>query len=124
MLNYNNGSDTIVGSLQVKPASRLDFGLNLVWSQADAGFSSFPLFAPATYLAGKPNQSYDFSNAASYSDLDLTRIEAGLTARYELSGKMWLSGQYRYVDLQDDAPYIEDESGTVEYVTLGLGFRF
>jgi hypothetical protein len=37
---------------------------------------------------------------------------------------MWLSGQYRYVDLQDDAPYLEDESGTVDYYTLGLGLRF
>ena len=95
-----------------------------MWSRADAALSPFNLNAPAGYLVGKPNQSYDLGNVWSYSDLDLTRIEGTLSARYELTGRMWLRGEYRYVDLQDDAPYIEDESGTVEYYTLGLGIRF
>jgi hypothetical protein len=85
---------------------------------------SFELLAPADFLARNPNMSYDFSQTWAASDLDLSRLEGSITARYSLTGRFLLAGEYRYVDLQDDAPYLEDATGTVSYWSISLGWNF
>ena len=86
--------------------------------------SSFNLTAPADYLARNPNQAYDFSNTWSYSDLDLSRLEGAVALRYSITGRLSIQGKYRYIDVQDDAPYLEDLSGSVDFWSVGLGWRF
>ncbi len=85
---------------------------------------SFEFLAPAEFLARNPNMSYDFSETWAASDLDLSRFEGSLTARYVLSGRFLLAGEYRYVDLRDDAPYLEDATGSIGYWSISLGWSF
>jgi len=95
-----------------------------VWSRADAGLASFALPAPADYLARNPNQMFDFSLTNTYSDLDLTRIEAGVNLRYEVSKRLSLLGEYRWIDLDDEAPYLGDLTGSVSLYSIAVGYRF
>lgn len=124
MLNYENGSDTLIGNLQVKPTERFELGFQAVWSQAAAGLAPFALPAPADYLARNPNQMFDFGLTNTYSDLDVTRLEAGVNFRFGLTERLSLLGEYRWIDLEDDAPYLEDTSGSVSFYGLALGYRF
>lgn len=123
-MNYGSGSTTLFGGLQLKPIERLELDLSIAWNQADAALSPFELTAPADYLARNPNQSFDFTDTWRNSDLDLSRIEGAIAVRYTLTGRLSLSGEYRYVEVQDDAPYLEDVSGSVDFWSLGLGWRF
>jgi len=108
----------------LKPIERLELDLSIAWNQADAALAPFTLTAPADYLARNPNQSFDFSNSWSYSDLDLSRLEGAISLRYAITGRLSVQGEYRYVDVQDDAPYFEDLSGSVDFWSVGLGWRF
>ena len=106
------------------PGHAAELGLEAVWSRADAGLASFALPAPADYLARNPNQMFDFSLTNTYSDLDLTRIEAGVNLRYEVSKRLSLLGEYRWIDLDDEAPYLGDLTGSVSLYSIAVGYRF
>lgn len=124
IVGYGSSSTTLLGGLQLKPAERLELDFSVAWNRADAAMSSFELAVPADYLARNPNQSFDFADVWSFSDLDLSRIEAAVAFRYGLSERFSLQGEYRYIDLEDDAPYLEDLSGSVDFWSFGLGWRF
>ena len=72
----------------------------------------------------RPNQSFDFTQTWTNSDLDTTFIEAGIQARYKVKEELYLTAGYRYLDFDDNAPYLGDDSGTVEFVNLGVGWAF
>ena len=76
------------------------------------------------WAAPKPNQSYDFSQTHLNSDLDTTYLEAGLKARFKVKEGMFLTGTYRVLDFDDDAPYLGDDTGSVDYYGLGVGWKF
>lgn len=123
-MEYGSSSTTLLAGLQLQPIERLELDLSIAWNQADAALAPFTLTAPADYLARNPNQSFDFSNTWSYSDLDLSRLEGAISLRYAITGRLSIQGEYRYVDVQDDAPYLEDLSGSVDFWSVGLGWRF
>lgn len=79
---------------------------------------------PAEYLAANPNQSYDFTLTHTNSDLDVTRWEVDLSARYQLEERFFLTAGYRWADYQDDAPYLEDVSGSIDLYSVGVGWVF
>lgn len=124
MLSYGTTSNTLIGGFSVKPNDRITVGFDLAWNSSDAGLDPFVFSVPAEYLAANPNQSYDFSLSNTYSDLDVTRWEASLNARYQASDALFLTGSYRRADYQDDAPYLYDTSGSLELYSLGLGWVF
>lgn len=124
MIEYGSSSTTLLGGMQWRPTERFDLGLSLAWNQADAAMGSFQLLAPADFLARNPNMVYDFTRSWEASDLDLSRLEGAVTARYSITERFSLAAEYRYVDLQDDAPYLEDASGTVDFWSFGLGWSF
>lgn len=72
----------------------------------------------------KPNQDYDFSQTYTYSDLDTSRWEFDLGGRYWFKERYWVRAGYRYVDYTDDAPYLYDTSGSIDYWNIGLGMAF
>ena len=120
-LSYHDSSDTISGGIDFEPSPRLRLGLDLAWNQADSTLDPFDFEVSPSLL--NPNQSYDFTNSASNSDLDLSRIEASLEGRYRLRERLWLTGRYRWIDLEDDAPYLSDATGTVSFASIGLAWN-
>ena len=95
-----------------------------MWSSADASLDPFELDAPADFLAANPNMSFDFSQSHLNSDLDVTRLELGVRLEVTLGERLALYGAYRYLEFDDDAPYLADTSGSVDLVSAGLGWVF
>lgn len=69
-------------------------------------------------------QPYDYSMTHTFSDLDVSRFDGSAELRYQLTKTFSLRGLYRYVDYQDDAPYLYDTSGKVQIVSGGFGLVF
>ena len=114
-----------MGGLKFKPATSLELGLDAAWTAADAALEPFEILVTDTYnLEARPNQSYDFSLTSTYSDLDVSRLELGFSFRYDVGERFALQGGYRYLDLEDDAPYLYDTSGSIDLYSLGIGWAF
>ena len=124
MLDYDTDFNTVVGGLTFKPGEPLTLKLELAMNSAQAGLAMFRFPAGEAFAAERPNQSFDFSPTHTFSDLDTRFVEAGLEARYEVRPGLDLTAGYRHLDFDDNAPYLGDDSGTLELVSLGLGWAF
>jgi len=107
-----------------KPSEKGWLRLDLAWNNNEAAFGSFRMMRGEEFAATKPNQSYDFTQTYLNSDLDSTRIESKLEGRYLFKPDRWLSAAYRYIDFEDNAPYLFDGTGSVDYYSLAFGFSF
>jgi opacity protein-like surface antigen len=47
-----------------------------------------------------------------------------LGLRYEFSDSLFLGGDYRFIDVSDDAPYRGDLTGDISIYSLSLGWMF
>jgi len=122
-LSYDIGSDSLFAGLKFKPAERLSLGLSGGYTASDAAIRPFDLSAP-DFVATHPATAFDFSQSHTYSDLDITRLDAEADVTYKVGEKSWLSLRYRYADLEDDAPYLYDTSGSFDLYTLAFGWTF
>lgn len=114
----------MLGGIEWKPTEKFELGIDAVWATGDGTLDPFTLSVPADYLERNPNQSFDFSLTNTNSDLDFTRVELGLSLRYEFREAMAFWGGYRHVDYDDDSPYLYDTTGSIDYVTAGLAWTF
>lgn len=121
LLSYDTESDTVLGGFNFKPAPRWKFGAEIAWNDSSAGIAPYRFEVPQEFL--NANQSYDFSLSHLYSDLDLSRIEAELNAQYSFAEDRWIGLEYRRVDVEDDAPYITDLTGAIDWYALSVGWR-
>ena len=110
--------------MKVKTGESLTLKLDLALNHAQASLASFRFPAGEEFAALRPNQNFDFSLTHTYSDLDTRFIEAGIEARYDVRQDLYLTVGYRHLDFDDNAPYLGDDSGTVEFVSLGVGWAF
>ena len=76
--------NTLVGGIRFKPAEPLTLKLDVAWNDANAEFDSFRFPAGEAFAAARPNQSFDFSQTYTNSDLDTKFLEAGIQARYDV----------------------------------------
>jgi len=67
---------------------------------------------------------YDFSAVHTYSDLEYTELRASVGVNFGLTDAIGLFGAFTYYDLQDDEPYLQDATGSVEIVSGGLTWSF
>jgi hypothetical protein len=123
MLNYTSESNTLMAGLKFQKKDKMELGVDLSWMQAEAGLAPFDLSAD-DYVATHPPMSYDFSTSHTYSDLDSTRIDTDVWAKFWFKTNFWLRLRYHYVDYQDDAPYLYDTSGSYQYAAAALGWVF
>jgi hypothetical protein len=123
MLDYTSESNTVMAGVKYVKKDSMELGLDLSWMQAEAGLDPFALTAPE-YEATHPPMSFDFSQTTTYSDLDSTRIDTEVWAKFWLKANVWLRLRYHYVDYQDDAPYLYDTSGTYQYAAASVGWAF
>ena len=123
LLSYNEEANTLLGGVKVHPGDRWDLGLYLSYTAAEAGLDPFDLPAD-DYVATHPPTAFDFSNTHTLSDLDVSRLDGDLMVKFRFSDAMWLRFNWRYVDYTDDAPYLYDTDGTVQWATLTAGWYF
>lgn len=123
LLGYSSTSDTVMGGVNLHPTKRLALGLHLTWIQTDASLDPFDLPAD-DYVAITPPVMYDFSQAHTYSDLETSRTQAELSARYNIRDSFWFRLNYLVIDFSDDAPYLEDTTGSLDLITAAIGWAF
>jgi len=123
MLDYSSDSNTLMVGLKYQAKNKTEFGIDFSWMQTEAALAPFDLSAD-DYVATHPPMAYDFSTSHLNSDIDNTRLDADLWAKFSLGTKWWLRLRYHYVDFQDDAPYLYDTSGTYQYATAAVGLIF
>ncbi len=117
-------TDAVSAGLNLRPSPKFDATLALSWMQAAQALDPFTMPASDVFKALVPLMPYDYTQTWSYSDLDVSRLDASLAARYRLSDRASLRGEYRLVDYVDDAPYLEDTSGRVHVVMFAVGYSF
>lgn len=105
------------------PAEVFELGLDLTYTVGDAGLEEIRISAPE-WAATHPNQSYDFSETHTFSDLDLTRLDAELWGKMHFATKYWVRASYRYAEVEDDQPYISDYTGDASWYGLSIGREF
>lgn len=113
-----------MGGIRFKPSEPLTLKLDVALNDASASFASFRFPDGEAFAAARPNQSFDFSQTHANSDLDTKFLEAGIQARYDVKEEVYLTAGYRYLDFDDNAPYLGDDSGTLEFVNFGVGWAF
>lgn len=123
LLSYNEESNSLMAGFHVTPGERWDFDLYGVYIQSEAALDPFDLPAD-DYVAITPSMTYDFSIAHTYTDIDLTRFEGGVGAKYSFSDSLWVRAKWRFIDYTDDAPVLEDQTGRVDFVYATIGFAF
>ena len=122
VIEYDGTISTMLAGFAYKASDSFKIGVEAAYNVADAGMDSFRMLEGEAFAATKPNQSYDFSNTYLNSDLDVSRIQVGVNAKYKIKPSVWISGDYTYIDYQDDAPYLYDTTGTVDVYGLSVGF--
>jgi hypothetical protein len=106
-----------------QPADPFELGVDLVYTVGDASMDQIMISAPE-WAAKYPNQSWDFTQTHTFSDLDLTRIDAELWGKMHFATKYWLRASYRYAEVEDDQPYITDSTGDASWYGLSVGREF
>ena len=123
VLDYASESNTLMAGAKYGKQDSMEFGVDLSWMQAEAGLAPFQLPAD-DFVATHPLMSFDFSQTNTYSDLDNTRIDAEIWAKFRFRDDLWLRLRYHWVDFQDDAPYLYDTSGSYQYAAAAVGWFF
>ena len=67
---------------------------------------------------------YDFSSVNTYSDLDYKEWRSRLGADYVVHNGIKLFASISYYDVEDNAPYIQDFTGSVTLGRLGAIWSF
>jgi hypothetical protein len=71
-----------------------------------------------------PQANLDFTDIRYYSDIDVERTDFSLGARFTLANGVLFDVGWTYVDYDDDAPILEDQSGSFSVVHGSVGWRF
>ncbi|MBI2214669.1 MAG: hypothetical protein HYU52_13570 [Acidobacteria bacterium] len=123
MFHYDTDNDVLFAGINTNATEKLQLGFDIVYTNSDASLDEVGLNGES-WVATHPAQIYDFSDMDTYSDLDLSRLEITASARYAFADRFWLNGYYRYADLDDDAPYLYDTTGSVDEYGLSVGRSF
>jgi hypothetical protein len=119
---YTEDANTLLGGIKIHPGQWV-LGLNLGYTTATGGMDPYELTAD-DYEAITPSMSFDFSQSHTYSDLDVSRLSGDINLKYKFTDALWMRFWYRYVDFTDDQPYLFDTSGTVQWATASVGWKF
>ena len=123
VLDYSSEMNSLMAGLQYQVKDKMELGIDFGLTQSEAALAPFELPAP-DYVETHPTMSFDFSQTHTNSDLDSTRIDADLWAKFWFKENIWLRLRYHYVDFQDDAPYLYDTSGKYQFASAAVGWVF
>lgn len=112
----------MLGGINFTPAPRWKLNTEIAWNRSEASMSMWDFEVPRQFL--NANQSYDFTDTYLFSDLDLSTLELKAEIRYSFADDKWIGAHYLLSDVDDDAPYIVDYTGSLDRYGLFLGWRF
>ena len=128
-------------SADYQATEKLSLNFGATYNYAEGYMDSVSLTAPfdpvtpatdpglntANYaLAGFYNDFEDrIGLIENYSDLEYTQIDLSVGGTYNFSDRLYATASATYSDFDSDQDYVYgDESGSVYYGTLGVGYRF
>jgi hypothetical protein len=134
-------ADVYLMDLRWIPSDKGEIYLTATYSQTDAEFDSLmPTFAADVpvelFPDGLPGEGADptapvrfadyqgLSEIHDYSRLDFSELRATLGARFNLTEAIGLIGEISHFDVEDDAPYLQDVTGTVSLIYGGVSWTF
>ncbi len=123
LLDYNEEASSLLAGVSIHPTDRWRFGIDFGYTEAEAALDPFDLPAD-DYVAITPPTSYDFSRSHTYSDLDVDRLNLDATLKYTFNEAIWMRLWYRFVDYNDNAPFLYDTTGSVQWVSASVGWAF
>ncbi|MCU0305876.1 MAG: hypothetical protein MUC56_17625 [Thermoanaerobaculales bacterium] len=123
LLSYNEESNSLLAGLNIHPSDRWALGFNVGYTTAEGGLDPFELPAD-DYVAITPTMSFDFSDTHSYSNIDVSRLNADAMFKLKLTEHFWARLWYKIVDYTDDDPILYDTTGTVQWTTITAGWSF
>lgn len=120
---YDGRNHILTAGLNLRPADRFGLGLQVNFTDSQAGMDPIDLSRP-DFTARFPLVQLDFSQTHTYSLLDTSGVDLWADARYRFTNRFFVRGAYRYVDFNDDTAYLYDTTGTNNLVYFTLGFNF
>lgn len=79
---------------------------------------------PVELLEILHDSSYDLTQVHTYSDLDSAQWNATVRAEAKVAKNLVGVASYSYFDYDDNAPYLENLSGNLDLIRLGLRWSF
>lgn len=113
----------MTAGLRATVTERLSLGVDGAWTTSKAGLDPLKLAAPG-WAATHPAQAFDYSLSDGYSDSSVARSDVGLEGRYLIRPNFWMTGRYRYANLDDRDPYLFDTTGRIAYWSVSFGRAF
>jgi predicted porin len=113
-----------------KPTEKMNLSLSVAYSDSRAEMDTITFddingqlgFDPST--SGMSIYDYDFTEVHEYSKLDIKQWDVSIGADYRLSSRASLYAGINYIDYDEDAPYLADESGSAYIAMLNLTYWF
>jgi hypothetical protein len=112
-----------MAGVNVRPAGPVTLALLASYTASDFALDPMTLNG-GDFAAHHELQPYDYSLTHTFSDLDVSRFDASAELSYRLTKSFSVRGLYRFIDYQDDAPYLASTSGKVNVVSGGFGLVF
>lgn len=108
----------------VRLGERLKVGLDASYIVTDEGMNQLLMGVPADVLARLKFSSYDLDQLHTYSDLDSRQWDVSLRGEARLTPKLSGVASYSFLDYDDSSPYLEDLTGTLNLLSVGLKYSF
>ena len=124
-MEYESENNVVFVSTALQPADRLTLTLGLSFVKSTAGMmriSMDPIGQEAS--DGLPHEDYGFGQVHTYSDLDLSRLEATGELEVAFNERVGMTLGLLYDDYSDDSPYLEDLTGISLWAWTGLRVFF
>lgn len=103
---------------------RVKIGVDATYIVTDEGMSQLLLGVPPDVLARLKFSSYDLDQLHTYSDLESRQWDVSLRGEARLTPKLSGVASYSFLDHDDSSPYLEDLTGTLSLVSVGLRYSF
>ena len=123
LLDYNEEASSLLAGVSIHPSENWRVGFDFGYTEAEAALDPFELRAD-DYVAITPPMSFDFSRTHTYSDLDVDRLNFDAMFKYKFSPAFWMRLWYRFIDYNDNAPFLYDTTGSVQWVSASVGWAF
>ncbi len=79
-------------------------------------------FAWGSFKADWPNHYPTFEEMDNFSDLEMSTIDVGVSADYQITEKLLMNFSVDYRKFDDQEYYIYDGDGTITYFGVGLQY--
>lgn len=109
---------------QFEASERVSFGADVSYTTADESMDRISMAFPPEILAILVDSTYDLTHVHTYSDLDSGQWNATVRAEAKVAKDLVGVASYSYFDFDDNEPYLENLSGNLDLIHVGLRWSF